>query len=367
MANHTLLIVGGTLQQGGAERIISVLSEKFLEYFAEVKIALWREAPVFYTVTEKIEIVSVPKWSGEKSVMRQMVWFRKYVKRLKPDAVLSFLAPFNMLSLVSLAGTGIPVYIASRSDPHYDAPNRWWRWVRDGIYHLADGISVQSDGNKEYFSKYLRKKVSVIYNPVFIRSELVGKALETPKELVIVSVGRLNRVKNQVLLSEVFQEIHRLYPDYRLVIYGEGYYREVLERKIRDLQLGACVSLPGACADVLTRILPAEIFVMTSDYEGMSNALIEAMVLGLPVISTRVSGAVDIIRDGENGRLVDVRDAEGVKAALIEWLEHKEKAQACAREGIKLADRLQLKIIVQEWLRFMKMDIKNKERICKRF
>ena len=99
----------------------------------------------------------------------------------------------------------------------------------------------------------------------------------------------------------------------------------------------------------------------------MSNALIEAMVLGLPVISTRVSGAVDIIRDGENGRLVDVRDAEGVKAALIEWLEHKEKAQACAREGIKLADRLQLKIIVQEWLRFMKMDIKNKERICKRF
>ena len=70
MANHTLLIVGGTLQQGGAERIISVLSEKFLEYFAEVKIALWREAPVFYTVTEKIEIVSVPKWSGEKRVMR---------------------------------------------------------------------------------------------------------------------------------------------------------------------------------------------------------------------------------------------------------------------------------------------------------
>ena len=188
MANHTLLIVGGTLQQGGAERIISVLSEKFLEYFAEVKIALWREAPVFYTVTEKIEIVSVPKWSGEKSVMRQMVWFRKYVKRLKPDAVLSFLAPFNMLSLVSLAGTGIPVYIASRSDPHYDAPNRWWRWVRDGIYHLADGISVQSDGNKEYFSKYLRKKVSVIYNPVFIRSELVGKALETPRFIGFIRI-----------------------------------------------------------------------------------------------------------------------------------------------------------------------------------
>lgn len=356
MAGRTLLIVGGTLQQGGAERIISVLSREFLDYFAEVKILLWREAPVFYTISEKVEILSIPKWSGKKSITGHIMWFRRYVKQLKPTVVLSFLAPFNMLSLVSLIGTKIPVYIASRSDPHYDAPNRWWRWVRDGIYHLADGISVQSKGNKEYFSKFLQKKVSVIYNPVFIKSEFVGKALETPKEPVIVSVGRLNKVKNQELLLDVFHELHYNYPDYRLVIYGEGNYREVLEKKIRDLQLEKYVSLPGACTDVLSRILSAEIFVMTSDYEGMSNALIEAMTLGIPVVSTRVSGAVDIIRDKENGRLVDIRDANGLKTALIDWLEHKEKAKACAQEGVKLANRLQLKVIVQEWLRFMKVD-----------
>lgn len=353
---NTLLIVGGTLQQGGAERIISVLSKEFLGYFAEVKIVLWREAPMFYPISEQIEIVSIPERSEKKNVAGHMKWFRKYVKQLRPDVILSFLAPFNMLSLVSLAGTRIPIYIASRCDPRYDAPNRWWRWVRDGIYHLADGISVQSERNKEYFSKLLRKKVSVIYNPVFIKSELIGRALETPKEPVIVSVGRLNKVKNQELLLDVFQEIHCNYPDYRLVIYGEGNYREVLEKKIRDLQLEKYVSLPGACADVLSRILPAEIFVMTSDYEGMSNALIEAMTLGIPVVSTRVSGAVDIIRDRENGRLVDIRDADELKTALIEWLEDKEKAQACAQEGVKLADRLQLEVIVQEWLRFMKVD-----------
>lgn len=365
MVGHTLLLVGGTLQQGGAERIISVLSKEFLKYFVEVKIILWREAQPFYRIDEKIEVISIPKWSGKNNLIRQMLWFRKYVKQLKPDTVISFLAPFNMLSLVSLVGTGIPVYIASRSDPYYDAPNRWWRWVRDGIYHLADGISVQSEGNKEYFSKSLQKKVSVIYNPVFVKSELIGKALVTPKLPVIVSVGRLSRVKNQELLLEVFQEIHHNYPDYRLVIYGEGDYREVLDKKIRDLQLETCVSLPGAYTDVLSRILPAEIFVMTSDYEGMSNALIEAMALGIPVISTRVSGAVDIIRNGENGKLVNVRDRDGLKTALVEWLEQKEIAQACAREGVKLVDRLQLEVIIRDWLKFIKVNTKNKKRICK--
>lgn len=356
MANHTLLIVGGTLQQGGAERIISVLSKEFLAYFTEVKIALWREAPVFYSIAEEIEIVSISKQSGKKNIIEQILWFRNYVKQLKPDAVLSFLAPFNMLSLTSLVGTGIPIYIASRSDPYYDAPNRWWRCVRDGIYHLADGISVQSEKNKDYFSKILRKKVSVIYNPVFIKSEWIGKALETPKEPVIVSIGRLHKAKNQEMLLEVFHEIHQCYPEYRLVIYGEGNYREVLEKKIRNLELETCVSLPGACTDVLFRILSAEIFVMTSDYEGMSNALIEAMVLGLPVISTRVSGAVDLIRNKENGQLIDVRDTDGLKTALIEWLDHKENARSCAREGVKLADKLRLGAVVREWLRFMKID-----------
>ena len=102
---NTLLIVGGTLQQGGAERIISVLSKEFLGYFAEVKIVLWREAPMFYPISEQIEIVSIPERSEKKNMAGHMKWFRKYVKQLRPDVILSFLAPFNMLSLVSLVGT----------------------------------------------------------------------------------------------------------------------------------------------------------------------------------------------------------------------------------------------------------------------
>ncbi len=357
MIDKTLIIVCGTLQQGGAERIISVLSKEFLNYFENVKIVLWRGGPVFYSIADNIEIVFIPEQSKRNSLIGQMLWFRKYAKHLKPYAVLSFLAPFNMLSLVALLGARIPVYIASRSAPFYDAPNKYWRWTRDCIYHFATKISVQSEENKKYFSKSLQKKISVIYNPVFVEPQLIGMALRSPKLPVIVSVGRLSRSKNQELLLNVFKEIHHNYPDYRCIIYGEGEYRNILEGKIRDLKLEEYVTLPGACKEVLTKILSAEIFVMTSDYEGMSNALIEAMVLGLPSISTCVSGANDLIENNMNGKLIAIGDATGLKSALEDWLKNKDRANECALHGIKLASQLQLEEIVKQWLIFMDVNI----------
>lgn len=351
-----IFIVGGTLQQGGAERIMSVLSSEFLYYFSEVKIILWREAPIFYSIPDKIEVVEIPTASGQKRLVAQMAWFRKYVKRTKPTVVLSFLAPFNMLSLLTLFGLKVPVYIASRSDPFYDAPNRMWRWIRDFIYSFASGICVQSEKNKKSFPAYLQQKIGAIYNPVFVSSNLIGRAYMTEKVPVIVSVGRLSKVKNQIMLFEVFKELHEEYPDYRLVIYGEGEYRQELEKKIHELRLDGFIHLPGACKDVLLKILSAEIFVMTSNYEGMSNALIEAMALGLPVISTRVSGAVDLIQNNVNGKLVAVGDKNELKTALKDWLDNKDKAKQCAIKATKLANRLKIDVIVQQWLKFMSID-----------
>lgn len=349
-----LFIACGTLQQGGAERIISILSKEFLNYFSEVRILTWREAPIFYSISDQIQIISVPIMSKKKSLLEQMIWFRKFVKYEKPFAVLSFLAPFNILTLVALWGSRVPVFIANRSDPFHDAPNRIWRVVRDIIYRSAVGISVQSLANKLYFSEHLQCKITVIYNPVFIDSDLIGISQKIPKKHTIVSVGRLSRVKNQELLLRVFKRIHVKYPDYQLIIYGEGDYRSKLEKEICNLQLKACVFLPGAYPDVLSKIISAEIFVMTSDYEGMSNALIEAMALGLPVISTKVSGAVDLINDGVNGKLISVGNEEELEIALLDWLENKEKAIQCGEKASAIADKLRLDQIVLEWLKFMR-------------
>lgn len=359
MSDKPLFIVCGTLGQGGAERIISILSKCFLGSFSEVKIILWRSAPVFYSIDKRIEIVCIPEKTETDKLITHMKWFRKYVMQHTSYAVLSFLAPFNMLSIVSLLGSGIPVFIASRSDPRHDAPNWLWRWIRDCIYGLAAGISVQTEDNKKYFPFFLRRKIQVIYNPVFIKQELISSALKATESKVVVSVGRLSREKNQLLLLDAFEEFHRKFGDYRLIIYGEGNYRAILERRIRELKAEEYIFLPGSDPDVISRITNAQMFVMTSDYEGMSNALIEAMCLGLPCISTRVSGAEEIIEDGVNGKLINIGDKAELVTILTDWAEDENERREIASEGIKIASKLNLNIIVKLWIAFLSRNSSN--------
>lgn len=354
LSDKTLLLVCGTMASGGAERILSVLSGQFADYFSDVKIVMWRKAAVFYPLDKRIELIVIPESSGKDQLLQQMSWFRGYVKKLQPYCVLSFLAPFNMLTVLSLWKCGIPLLVAERNDPRHDCPNGIWRKMRDFFYGLSTRLCVQTQANKDYFPAYVRKKTDVIYNPVFLPSSLIGKALKVPKEKIIVSVGRLNPQKNYKLLLEAFGEVVGIFPDYKLIVYGDGELREELEDHIRRLNLESKVELAGVRKEVHPLLLGAQLFVMSSDYEGMSNALIEAMCLGLPCISTRVSGATDLIRDGINGKLVDTGDREGLAKAIIDSLNHPEATGRMAAEAVNISELLNTNRIVGEWLEFIR-------------
>lgn len=349
----TLVIVCGSLSQGGAERIISVLVDKWIKYFESVEIVTWVEAPIFYHFDSNIKITSIPIESSTTSRFSQLFWFRKYIKKRDPYAVLSFLAPFNMLTLLGLLGTHYRILIAERSDPAHDCPNEFWRKVRNSFYFLADGLCVQTENSRQYFSFSIRKKTEVIFNPSFITQEMIGKALHASKQKLIVSVGRLSKAKNQKLLLEAFRRVHDCKPDYKLVIYGEGEERCALEEQIKELSLENVVQLPGSRKNVHSLILHAELFVMSSKYEGMPNALIEAMCLGLPCISTRVSGATELIYHSINGMLVTNNDCDALTNAMLYMLNNREEANTMAVEATKVAQKLDMNTIVQQWVNFI--------------
>ena len=337
-----------TLSQGGAERVISLLSRRMAEEAVDVTILLYKDQEPFYTIDPGVKLVYVPRESGSTNLLKNLLWMRRFY-RGNADAVLSFLAPFNILTLLATLGGKQTVIVADRNDPRF-VPAKWpVRKLRDFLYRFADGVIVQTRHNQAYFSAAVQKKSTIIYNPVDL-GEKAGLALRTEKQKRIVSVGRLMPQKNQIMLLEAFASIRERFPEYALTIYGEGPHRETLEEKIRQLGLEGAVLLPGSVKDVHERIADGELFVMSSNYEGMPNALIEAMCLGLPVISTAVSGATDLIRHGENGLLVPCGDTAGLTAAMEQLLADPEKRLAFGREAVKLNGALKVGDITQQWL-----------------
>jgi glycosyltransferase involved in cell wall biosynthesis len=177
-----------------------------------------------------------------------------------------------------------------------------------------------------------------------------GMALRTEKKRRIVSAARLMKQKNQLMLIESFAQIKQDFPDYTLTIYGEGPFRDTLEARIAELNLTDSVFLPGKVQNVFDCIADADLFVLSSDFEGMPNALIEAMCLGLPVISTKVSGATDLIEHGHNGLLTEVGDTNQLTECMRQMLADPQLRLRCAGNALEINERLQVDGIIRQWL-----------------
>ena len=346
----------GTLEKGGAERVISILSKKLAEASYDVEILLYFDRKIYYQIDKRVKITTIQGKTGTTNIIRNMLWMRSYLKG-KETCLVSFLAPFNMLALVVSFGLKLPVIVADRNDPRH-VPERFIiRKIRDFLYQFANRVIVQTSHNKEYFNKRLMRKIEIIYNPVDV-GKTKGIGLVTKKKKKIVSVGRLMEQKNQQLLIKCFSKIKNRYPEYKLNIYGEGPERGKLEKQIHELGLDRDVILEGQVDDVFSEIANSEIFVLSSNYEGMPNALIEAMCLGLPVISTKVSGATDLIEEGINGLLVDCMDEIQLCDALQHMISDNEFRKNCAENAVDVANKLDADVILSKWIAVIE-EVKN--------
>lgn len=351
--NKKVYISGGTLQSGGAERVISLLSSSFVDVFSVVKILMWIDAPIFYHLDKRIEIISIEKECHSKNNLKKMMWVRNFVLNNKPDAFLSFLTPFSLLSITSLVGIKCNIIVAERNDPAYLRGGYLMKKIRNFLFRRTSGILVQTANNKEGYNKYLRRKISVIYNPVFMSPETRGTALNKESKKEIVSVARLHSQKNIPMMLRAFKEFYKRHPDYKLIIYGEGCERVQLEEMIQKEGLALCVTMPGVRKDIFNEISCAKMFVLSSDYEGMPNALIEALCLGLPCISTKVSGAVDLIENGKNGILVEKGDFIAMSNAMEQVANDDDLARRLAKQAVSIYDKLEVSQISKQWVDYL--------------
>ncbi|MEZ3433411.1 MAG: glycosyltransferase [Lachnospiraceae bacterium] len=343
-----ILFTCGTLMHGGAERVISVLSNELALLGHEVEILLYYKSKVWYELNEQVHVKTDPPGN----VVKHILFRHNFFSKSKADIIISFLAPVNMVSIVSNMGTGKKLVVADRSDPRYAPKKFLLRQIRNILYRFADGAVFQSKNNQEYFSNYVQKKSTVIYNPVD-----VGKykriALKTQRKDKIVVVGRLIPSKNPFMILDAFLEILKDFPTYELSFYGDGSLREEIRIKAAEMGISDKVNTFGAVKNVFECIMDAKLYVLTSNYEGMPNSLIEAMCVGIPVISTKVSGAVDLIENDKNGRLIESTDTKGLISAISDLLSDYDTAIKYAEKAARLNEELDSKRIAASWVSYI--------------
>ena len=282
-----------------------------------------------------------------------MKWLRSYVKKEKPDIFISFSAPFNMLALASLWKSGVKVIAAERVDPRSFRWGKHYEILRNLLYRTSYGILAQTETSKDYFRGSLYKKTDVIFNPVLMEKDVVGSSIAHDKKDLIITAARLENQKRHDLLIEVFSSFKKSFPDYKLVIYGKGSQLEYLKQVAKENSVEDSVVFPGVVNNLWDKMAEARMFVMTSLFEGMSNSLIEAMCIGLPCISTKVSGAVDLIESGKNGVLIDIDDKAALLRAMTEIADNRGLAHTMAENASKLYDQLNVDTIAAQWINYI--------------
>lgn len=346
-----IIFLLASLGSGGAERVVSLLANKMSDDGHEVQVVCLKFNEVYYQLDEKVKLVMAMKQTRNR--FSELFWLRRYFMKEKPNVVIPFTEGVYCFTIASLLGTRIPVIASERLDPSAMSLPR--KTLKRLLLPYADWLVVQTQAIKDYFPKKIQKKTSVIYNPV--NDEVFNEKSETvisnPLELKsnrIVSVARLFPQKNQGMMIRAFAKIADEFPDWQLVIFGEGPLRDSLQLTINSLQLTDRILLPGRTEHVIEELQKSKIFCLSSDYEGMSNSMIEALCVGLPIISTRVSGSTELVDNGRNGILIDINDEKGLVVAFREMIQNERKRSEMGQYSKTKSSLFALDLITRQWL-----------------
>lgn len=343
------------LGAGGAQRVIASLANEFARqpgyHVNVVSLSAPCDGSFFdFPPDVKIHYAAINGSSGNIfsrifSNLRRLLSLRVIVRDLCPDVVISFLIETNCMVLLATMGLSVPVIVSERSDPYVYPEKPLWRALRRVVYPMASHLVCQTQYAADYFH-YISCK-SVIYNPVRV-SETIG--LQPCDGPYILGVGRQSEEKGFDTLIRAHALLLGDMPDLKLLLIGDGPQRTYLERLAGELGSASQVVFAGAQSDISGYYTYSLAFVLPSRFEGMPNALLEAMAYGCAVVSTAsFSAAPEIIDHGKDGLIASGDDAQALAVEIKKLYEDpdlRNKLKAGALEG---ASRYNPQIILRQW------------------
>ena len=347
-----ILIVISNMFGGGAQRVVSRLANALsvdndvliMTSPTERAYPLSGNVRIFNMVEP--EVLDLSRFGLARlnmmSIRRSLAlsWQLKELKKHeKPDVTISFLDYPNMMN--AFAGGGGLKIMSERNNPQ----RKGWIYYLKELFSFSIGnkIVFQTEAVKNMFPFWIRRKAFIIPNPVQV------ECLASCCSKKIVTVGRLHQQKNHVLLIKAFAQFSVTHPSHTLHIYGKDYGECRLDSLIKGMSLEGKVFLEGFRDDVHEAIADAEQFVFSSDYEGTPNALLEAMMMGLPCISTDFEGVREMLGDSEACRLVPVGDELELVKAMNAFADDEVLRRGYSERGMRLAEEYSLDKVIPRW------------------
>ena len=397
--NKKVLMVMPVIKGGGAERVASILTNEFYKngYDCEflltscnrdevisrdlnekIPVIILREffensfADVFYKLLRPVtSFLCKPFEKAKKSVPlffsylsfianyhKELKALKKVLKEKENATVVAFLQPTIPMVLLAGRKTENKIIISERGDPKRLMKHRYGYNFIKKYYKRADKVVFQTEDAKNAYPENIASKGKVIFNPI---KENLPERYVGERNKNITTFCRISYQKNLPVLVKAFSELHKSYTDYRLRIIGntqnEDDDKALSETKavIEELQIADFVDFEPFSLNVHSEIIKDAVYVNSSDYEGMSNAMLEAMAIGMPVVCTDcpIGGANAVIKNGENGLLVPVGDSGALAEAIKKVISDKKLSEKLSENGVKIKDELSLSNVARKWMELL--------------
>ena len=392
----------GDLGKGGAEHVIRNLAEYFYSQGVETYMVTKLREEDEYELSEGIERIIAditPEEEGGRihNLMARIRKLRRIWKEIQPDIIVSFIRKNNLMALASAVPLKIPVVVSVRSDPAREFGGGFFERLSFAMFKKAAGIVVLTAQASEYFPEGLKDKITVMPNAIdrkFVdvlgaKKEWYGidESMDPEEDLVgymyskrrheVITVGRIDDNKNQKMLVDAFAMIADKHPDWTLHIYGDGEGRVDLVEHVVGLDkehmkegsyrpgsrdeagnyanVSDRIVFHGVTDNVANIMAGRAIFVLPSKMEGMPNALIEAMVMGMACISTDCpcGGPAELINDGVNGLLVQVTDVSTMADDLDNLMSDDELRMMLGTQASRLIEKVHPDAVCRKWREYL--------------
>ena len=342
----TITIIGLGASTGGSGKVSSMIANHYAEMGYQVNYIALVYQSVDYYVDERVNYIYFnPDKKKRSPSWEKNLFVYRFLRKNKSDYVISFLTNPVFFSSIFIDSHFI---FSLRNDPNSVNTNTIDRIIRNFEYSRADCVVFQTPGAQKYFSNSIQRHSIIIGNPI---NSTLPYWKDYEHEKSIITTCRLDKQKNIPMLLKAFKLFHDKHKDYSLKICGIGPLKGEMEELVKQLNLVDAVQFLGFRNDVAQLVAQSSIFALTSDFEGLSNSMLEALAIGIPAVCTDCApgGAALYISDHHNGILIPVNDHIALCNAWEEIIGDKSLENDMSYNAVNIRKVLNQETILKEW------------------